>query len=148
MFALTLVLCYLLSFLFGNLCWSYYVCLLAAYTRACPKRGLTSIPAPSMCILFIFMQMLGDIRKIYCIEVEINAVKCNLLRAIFDLGSKGSFWICLLGIQIAAVVPRFVIKMFIQHCKPSDIQIAREAEKFGNSLELRGQEVEMNPPRR
>ncbi|PWA57300.1 P-type ATPase, HAD-like domain protein [Artemisia annua] len=68
--------------------------------------------------------------------------------AIFDLGSKGSFWICLLGIQIAAVVPRFVIKMFIQHCKPSDIQIAREAEKFGNSLELRGQEVEMNPPRR
>ena len=87
-------------------------------------------------------------QKNICIEVEINAVYCNLFRAIFDLGSKGSFWICLLGIQIAAVVPRFVIKMFIQHCKPSDIQIAREAEKFGNSLELRGQEVEMNPPRR
>ncbi|KAI3664865.1 hypothetical protein L6452_43474 [Arctium lappa] len=68
--------------------------------------------------------------------------------AIFDLASKGSFWICLLGIQIAAIVPRFGIKMFIQHCKPSDIQIAREAEKFGNSMESRGAEIEMNPPRR
>ncbi|XP_024964326.1 phospholipid-transporting ATPase 1-like isoform X2 [Cynara cardunculus var. scolymus] len=68
--------------------------------------------------------------------------------AIFDLASKGSFWICLLGIQITAIVPRFGIKMFIQHCKPSDIQIAREAEKFGNSVESRGTEIEMNPPRR
>lgn len=66
-------------------------------------------------------------------------------RAIFDLASKGSFWICLLGIQIAALVPRFGIKMVIQHCKPSDIQIAREADKFGNSMELGGQEIEMNP---
>ncbi|KAD3640376.1 hypothetical protein E3N88_29599 [Mikania micrantha] len=68
--------------------------------------------------------------------------------AIFDLASKGSFWICLLGIQIAALVPRFGIKMVIQHCKPSDIQIAREADKFGNSLELTGQEIEMKPSRR
>ncbi|KAK9074962.1 hypothetical protein SSX86_003281 [Deinandra increscens subsp. villosa] len=68
--------------------------------------------------------------------------------AIFELSSKGSFWICLLGIQIAALVPRFVIKMVIQHCKPSDIQIAREADKFGNSLELTGQEIEMNTSRR
>ncbi|KAI3813934.1 hypothetical protein L1987_18669 [Smallanthus sonchifolius] len=68
--------------------------------------------------------------------------------AIFDLVSKGSFWICLLGIQIAALFPRFGIKMFIQHCKPSDIQIAREADKFGNSMELTGQEIEMNPSRR
>ncbi|XP_071701665.1 phospholipid-transporting ATPase 1-like [Rutidosis leptorrhynchoides] len=68
--------------------------------------------------------------------------------AIFDLASKKSFWICLLGIQIAGVIPRFVIKMFIQHCKPSDIQIAREAEKYGNVMELSGQEIEMNPQRR
>ncbi|KAI3506322.1 hypothetical protein L1887_28679 [Cichorium endivia] len=67
--------------------------------------------------------------------------------AIFDLASKGSFWICLLGIQIAAVVPRFGIKMFIQHCKPSDIQIAREAEKFGSQLESTSQEIEMNTRR-
>ncbi|XP_076922236.1 phospholipid-transporting ATPase 1-like [Bidens hawaiensis] len=68
--------------------------------------------------------------------------------AIFNLASKGSFWICLLGIQIAAVVPRFGIKMFIQHCRPSDIQIAREANKFGNSMELTGQAIEMNLSRR
>nr|XP_043607089.1 phospholipid-transporting ATPase 1-like [Erigeron canadensis] len=64
--------------------------------------------------------------------------------AIFDLASKESFWICLFGIQIAAVVPRFVIKMFIQHCKPSDIQIVREAEKYGYSMEPGDQEIEMN----
>ncbi|MFS8034822.1 putative P-type phospholipid transporter [Helianthus anomalus] len=68
--------------------------------------------------------------------------------AIFDLASKGSFWVCLLGMQIAAVVPRFGVKMFIQHCKPSDIQIAREADKFGSSMELARQEIELNPSRR
>ncbi|CAH1434838.1 unnamed protein product [Lactuca virosa] len=68
--------------------------------------------------------------------------------AIFDLASKGSFWICLLGIQIAAIVPRFGIKMFMQHCNPSDIQIAREAEKFGNLIESTNQEIEMNTTRR
>ncbi|KAF5779286.1 putative P-type phospholipid transporter [Helianthus annuus] len=68
--------------------------------------------------------------------------------AIFDLASKGSFWVCLLGMSIAAVVPRFGVKMFIQHCKPSDIQIAREADKFGSSMELARQEIELNPSRR
>ncbi|KAK1439400.1 hypothetical protein QVD17_05218 [Tagetes erecta] len=68
--------------------------------------------------------------------------------AIFELASQGSFWVCLLGIQIAALVPRFGIKMVKQHCKPSDIQIASEADKFGNSMELGGQEIEMNPARR
>lgn len=57
------------------------------------------------------------------------------------------FWVCLLGIIVAGMVPRFVVKVFVQHCKPNDIHIAREAEKFGNLRESRHRdaETEMNP---
>lgn len=65
--------------------------------------------------------------------------------AIFCLASDGLFWVCLLGIIIAAMVPRFVVKSFIQYLKPSDIQIAREAEKFGNLREFGDGEIELNP---
>lgn len=54
------------------------------------------------------------------------------------------FWVCLLGIVVAGMVPRFVVKVFVQHCKPNDIHIAREAEKFGNLREPNA-ETEMNP---
>uniref|UniRef100_A0A251TVY5 Putative P-type ATPase, subfamily IV n=1 Tax=Helianthus annuus TaxID=4232 RepID=A0A251TVY5_HELAN len=66
-------------------------------------------------------------------------------RAIFYLASSGLFWVCLVGILIASMIPRFIVKMFMQHCKPCDIQIAREAEKFRNSMEItRSGEIEMN----
>ncbi|CAH1421748.1 unnamed protein product [Lactuca virosa] len=73
--------------------------------------------------------------------------------AIFNLARSGLFWICLFGIVIASMIPRFVVKMFMQHCKPSDTQIAREAEKFRNSMVLTRnggiEEIEMNhPPQR
>lgn len=57
------------------------------------------------------------------------------------------FWACLLGITVGALVPRFVVKAFVQYCKPNDIQIAREAEKFGDVRESRQRdsEIEMNP---
>ncbi|XP_057979048.1 phospholipid-transporting ATPase 1 isoform X2 [Malania oleifera] len=71
--------------------------------------------------------------------------------AIFHVAKKGSFWFCLLGILIAAVLPRFVVKVFSQYCCPSDVQVAREAEKFGNLREPDVAEIEMNlildPPR-
>ncbi|KAJ6727492.1 putative PHOSPHOLIPID-TRANSPORTING ATPASE [Salix purpurea] len=64
--------------------------------------------------------------------------------AIFNIMGQGSFWVCLLGIITAALLPRFVVKVLYQHFTPDDIQIAREAEKLGS---LRGiaVEVEMNP---
>ncbi|KAI3669168.1 hypothetical protein L6452_40394 [Arctium lappa] len=69
--------------------------------------------------------------------------------AIFNLASSGLFWVCLLGILVAAMIPRFIVKMFMQHCKPCDIQIAREAEKFSNRIEsTRNGEIEMYPPQR
>jgi phospholipid-transporting ATPase len=46
---------------------------------------------------------------------------------------EGSFWVCLLGIIIAALLPRL-----------DGIQIAREAEKFGHLWDI-AVEVEMNP---
>ncbi|PKI76557.1 hypothetical protein CRG98_003016 [Punica granatum] len=65
--------------------------------------------------------------------------------AIFHIGGTPVFWWCLLIIVIAALVPHFVVKFIYQYYFPCDIQIAREAEKFGN---LRGHgaiEIEMNP---
>ncbi|GFY81198.1 aminophospholipid ATPase 1 [Actinidia rufa] len=65
--------------------------------------------------------------------------------AIFHLAKTGLFWLCLIGISVGAMIPRFVVKLFVQYYRPSDIQIAREAEKFGNFREFGGAEIEMNP---
>ncbi|KAK6140432.1 hypothetical protein DH2020_025816 [Rehmannia glutinosa] len=71
--------------------------------------------------------------------------------AFFHIAGTGLFWLCLLGITIGALVPRFVVKVFIQYCRPDDIQIAREAEKFRNSRDPQDAQIEMNqildPPR-
>lgn len=65
--------------------------------------------------------------------------------AIFHIAETGVFWLCLLGILIAAVTPRFVVKVYNQYHSPCDIQIAREVDKFGIPSEFRGSEIEMNP---
>ncbi|CAA2988488.1 phospholipid-transporting ATPase 1 [Olea europaea subsp. europaea] len=65
--------------------------------------------------------------------------------AFFHIAGTELFWACLLGITIAALVPRFVVKILIQYFGPDDIQIAREAEKVENSRESRDAEIEMNP---
>ncbi|XP_019187260.1 PREDICTED: phospholipid-transporting ATPase 1-like [Ipomoea nil] len=72
--------------------------------------------------------------------------------AIFYIARDGAFWFCLLGIIVAALVPRFVVKVCVQHFTPRDIQIAREGEKFGNIIRRSEYAaVEMNqivhPPR-
>ncbi|KAK7313723.1 hypothetical protein VNO77_38918 [Canavalia gladiata] len=53
--------------------------------------------------------------------------------AIFHAAGNGLFWLCLLGIVIGALLPRFVVKFIYQYYFPNDIQISREAEKFGNA---------------
>lgn len=57
----------------------------------------------------------------------------------------GRFWLCLLVIIIAAVTPRFSIKFLYQHYSPCDVQIAREAEKYGNPRMSSPVQIEMNP---
>ncbi|KAH8497567.1 hypothetical protein H0E87_020018 [Populus deltoides] len=64
--------------------------------------------------------------------------------AIFHIMGEASFWVCLLGIIIAALLPRFVVKVLYQHFTPDDLQIAREVEKFGHQRDM-AVEVEMNP---
>ncbi|KAL5228484.1 hypothetical protein ABZP36_016749 [Zizania latifolia] len=49
--------------------------------------------------------------------------------AIFHIMGTGLFWLLLLIIAVAAMVPHFVIKAFAEYFTPSDIQIAREMEK-------------------
>ncbi|XP_035822089.1 phospholipid-transporting ATPase 1 isoform X2 [Zea mays] len=52
--------------------------------------------------------------------------------AIFHIMGTGLFWFLLLIIVVTAMVPHFVFKAFTEHFRPSDIQIAREMEKFAN----------------
>ncbi|KAL8547027.1 hypothetical protein ACS0TY_006667 [Phlomoides rotata] len=61
--------------------------------------------------------------------------------AFFHVAKTELFWVCFLGIIIGALLPRFVFKVFVQYCLHNDVQILREAEKFGN---FRDTQIEMN----
>ncbi|KAL2581430.1 hypothetical protein GLYMA_15G215400v4 [Glycine max] len=65
--------------------------------------------------------------------------------AIFHAAGTGLFWLCLLGTVIAALLPRLVVKYMYQYYFPSDIQISRETEKFGNPRDNGGGQIEMLP---
>ncbi|XP_068659083.1 phospholipid-transporting ATPase 1-like isoform X1 [Aristolochia californica] len=65
---------------------------------------------------------------------------------IHSLGT-GGFWLCFLAILVTALIPRFFVKVFVQHLIPDDVQIAREAEKSVASRDFATVEVEMNPVR-
>ncbi|KAK1664309.1 hypothetical protein QYE76_052468 [Lolium multiflorum] len=63
--------------------------------------------------------------------------------AIFHVMGTGLFWLLLLIIIVAAMVPHFVIKAFTEHFNPSDSQIAREMEKFGALNQVNRAEIPM-----
>ncbi|XP_073149211.1 phospholipid-transporting ATPase 1 [Henckelia pumila] len=65
--------------------------------------------------------------------------------AFFTIAKTKLFWACLAGITIGALLPRFVVKIFVQTYTPNDIQIAREAEKVETSREPHLAQIEMNP---
>ncbi|KHG22368.1 Phospholipid-transporting ATPase 1 -like protein [Gossypium arboreum] len=64
--------------------------------------------------------------------------------AIFEIAKTGLFWLCLLAIIVAALIPHFVVKALYQLYAPCDVQIAREAEKFRTLCESGAVEIEMN----
>nr|BAF00641.1 ATPase [Arabidopsis thaliana] len=72
--------------------------------------------------------------------------------AIFQVGKTWMFWFCLLAIVVTSLLPRFAIKFLVEYYRPSDVRIAREAEKLGTFRESQPVGVEMNliqdPPRR
>lgn len=65
--------------------------------------------------------------------------------AIFNVMGKLTFWLCLLAIPVAGLIPHFAVKVFSQYYCPSDIQIAKEAEKFGTFSDWENGEIEMSP---
>ncbi|KAL2337339.1 hypothetical protein Fmac_011785 [Flemingia macrophylla] len=72
--------------------------------------------------------------------------------AFFHAAGTGLFWLLLLGIVIAALLPRLVVKFVYQYYFPNDIQICREAEKIGYERVVESGQIEMlpisdNPPR-
>lgn len=69
----------------------------------------------------------------------------NICRAFFEVAQTGTFWLCLLAIVITGLIPRFVLKFICQYYSPSDVQIAREVEKFGDPREFGAVQIEMNP---
>lgn len=73
-------------------------------------------------------------------------------RAIFQVAETWMFWFCLLAIVVTALLPRFAIKFLGEYYRPSDVRIAREAEKLGTFGVSETQGIEMNqirdPPRR
>ncbi|KAL1197082.1 Phospholipid-transporting ATPase 1 [Cardamine amara subsp. amara] len=72
--------------------------------------------------------------------------------AIFQVAKTWMFWFCLLAIVVTALLPRFAIKFLVEYYRPSDVRIAREAEKLGTFRESQPLGIEMNqirdPPRR
>ncbi|KAH6803940.1 aminophospholipid ATPase 1 [Perilla frutescens var. frutescens] len=63
--------------------------------------------------------------------------------AFFHVVKTELFWACLLLIMVGALLPRFAVKVFVQYFGHNDLQVAREAEKFGNSRHSQTQ-IEMN----
>ncbi|XP_042470971.1 phospholipid-transporting ATPase 1-like [Zingiber officinale] len=50
--------------------------------------------------------------------------------AIFKIMGTGLFWLCLLGITVAGMLPHFSAKVLKEYLMPSDVQIVREMDKF------------------
>eukprot|EP00256_Glycine_max_P033213 XP_006578409.1 phospholipid-transporting ATPase 1 isoform X2 [Glycine max] len=68
-----------------------------------------------------------------------------LFWAFFDAAGTGLFWLLLLGIIVAALLPRLVVRFVYQYYFPNDIQICREAEKIGYERVVESGHIEMLP---
>ncbi|KAJ0102568.1 hypothetical protein Patl1_05802 [Pistacia atlantica] len=88
----------------------------------------------------------GSIFATFICVIVIDAIpSLRYYWAIFHVAGTGIFWLCLLLIIIAALVPRLVVKFLYQYYNPSDVQIAREFEKFRIPRESEAGQIEMNP---
>lgn len=86
---------------------------------------------------------------VMCICMMICIWDGFLDRAIFDVAFSnykgiGSFWLCVLASPIVGLIPRFLITVSKQHFRPSDIYVAREAEKFDKLKDWESAETEMS----
>ncbi|KAL8162069.1 hypothetical protein V2J09_013558 [Rumex salicifolius] len=72
------------------------------------------------------------------------AIWGSLMATIICVVGTGSFWLCLIGVPLMSLIPRFVVKVFSQYNSPSDVHIAREAEKLRILRDWANEEVEMS----
>ena len=77
-----------------------------------------------------------------CVQVDDSLLSCS--RAIFHVMGTAVFWLCLLAVIVTAMVPRLAMKAITEYFAPSDIQIARELEKFGSLNEATVSEIPMS----
>ncbi|OAY73026.1 Phospholipid-transporting ATPase 1 [Ananas comosus] len=73
------------------------------------------------------------VATVICVMVIDSLVILPGFWAIYHVLGTGSFWLCLLAIIVVGMIPHFAAKAVTEHFMPSDIQIARELEKFHNS---------------
>jgi phospholipid-transporting ATPase len=87
----------------------------------------------------------GSIVATWICVIVIDAVPSLIgYWAMFVVAKQQEFWLCLLAIIVGSLVPRLVVKVLSQFYCPSDIQISRELEKFGNGAREERLELEMN----
>ncbi|KAK4377426.1 hypothetical protein RND71_003722 [Anisodus tanguticus] len=80
-------------------------------------------------LIFTHMAIWGSIVITYgCLVVlDLIPVFPNY-NTIFQLAKSSTYWLSILLIIVLALLPRFIVKVINQSFRPSDIQIAREAE--------------------
>ncbi|XP_062211113.1 phospholipid-transporting ATPase 1-like isoform X2 [Phragmites australis] len=64
--------------------------------------------------------------------------------AIYKVMGTGLFWALLLAVTVAGMIPHFAAKAFKEYFTPSDIQIAREMEKWQDTHDVTHPEVQMS----
>ncbi|XP_022133804.1 phospholipid-transporting ATPase 1 [Momordica charantia] len=87
----------------------------------------------------------STLATVICVIVLDSILSLPGFWAIYHVAGTGDFWLCLLAIVVVALLPRFVVKYLYQYYRPCDIQIAREADKFGRTRDLGVVQTEMIP---
>ncbi|KAG7032916.1 Phospholipid-transporting ATPase 1 [Cucurbita argyrosperma subsp. argyrosperma] len=87
----------------------------------------------------------STLATVICVIVLDSILSLPGYWAIYHVAGTASFWLCLLSIVVVALLPRFVVKYLYQYYSPCDIQIAREADKFGRIREMGVVQTEMIP---
>ncbi|XP_031485201.1 phospholipid-transporting ATPase 1-like isoform X1 [Nymphaea colorata] len=83
-------------------------------------------------VLFIHLATWGSIVITYiCLVILDSIPRYPNYWTIYHLATSPTYWLTIFLVTILALLPRFLLKILQQMFWPSDIQIAREAEKFG-----------------
>ncbi|WOL16355.1 phospholipid-transporting ATPase 1 [Canna indica] len=117
-------------------CLHYYVLFLLISLSFGPSQGVRCEKKNTPKCLYVYML----IHKIFVKFADTTFY----IRAIYHIMGTPLFWLCLLGIFAAGMIPYFATKALTEYFMPSDIQISRELENFGNCNESSNTEIPMS----